>query len=278
MYRGESIIWAHMHGLAIDPGDDDTVYVGSVHDAAHPFGFSLTGAHIFKSTDGGATWTESDQGFPIATETSIGFIVVDPADSNVVYVATNRHESTTAIGVYKSSDAGATWAPANFGLSDLDVRHLALNPVNPGTLYAATGGGVYKSTDGGTSWQKANSGITTTEVVTLALSPTNHNVLYAATAQGVFKTKNGASSWYAVNLGLPTGQQSPLMRHHVVLALDATGSVLFAVVQAGENEFEAQRLVYRAILEPLAEVWIHVCGECGRRDCRCRIRVHVVDL
>ena len=126
LYRGESIIWAHMHGLAIDPSDDDTLYVGSVHDAAHPFGFSLTGAHIFKSTDGGATFTETDQGFPIATETSIGFIVVDPADSNVVYVATNRHESTTAIGVYKSSDAGATWAPANDGLSNLDVRHLVL--------------------------------------------------------------------------------------------------------------------------------------------------------
>ena len=254
LYRGESTIWGHLHGLAIDPSDDDTVYVGSVHDAAHPFGFSLTGAHIFKSTDAGATFIESDQGFPIATETAIGFIVVDPADSNVVYVATNRHESTIAIGVYKSSDAGATWAAANTGLSDLDVRHLVLDPVNPGTLYAATGGGVYKSTDGGTSWQKANSGITTTEVVTLAMSPTNTHVLYAATARGVFKTKDGGSSWYAVNLGLPAGGPLPIMGHHVVLAFDATGSVLFAVVQAGDNPFESQRFVYRVVLGPLTDV------------------------
>ena len=254
LYRGESTLWGHLHGLAVDPSDDDTLYVGSVHDAGLPFNLSLTGAHIFKSTDGGATFTETDQGFPTATETSIGFIVVDPADSNVVYVATTRHESTTAIGVYKSTDAGATWASANAGLLDLDVRHLVVDPVNRGTLYAATAGGVYKSTDGGTGWQKATSGITTADIVTLAMSPTNPYVLYAATADGVFKTKNGGSSWYAVNLGLPAKGRLDMMGHHVVLAFDATGSVLFAVVQAGDNIFEAQRLVYRVVIGPLADV------------------------
>ena len=100
---------------------------------------------------------------------------------------------------------------------------------------------MYKSTDGGIGWQKTNSGITTADVVTLAMSPTNPYVLYAATADGVFKTKNGGSSWYAVNLGLPTGGRLDVMGHPVVLAFDATGSVLFAVAQAGDNIFEAQR-------------------------------------
>ena len=92
------------------------------------------------------------------------------------------------------------------------------------------------------------------EVVSLAMSPTNPLVLYAATAHGVFKTKNGGSSWYAVNLGLPAVGRLPLMGHHVVLAFDATGSVLFAVVQAGDNVFDAQRFVYRALLGPLTDV------------------------
>ena len=254
LYVESGLTFIHLHGLAIDPNDDDNLYVGNVHDANQPVDFNLTGAHIFRSTDGGATWTESSEGFPIATQTSIGFILVDPTDSNVVYVATTVHESTTAIGVYRSDDAGDTWSPATTGLSSLDIRHLAADPVNSGTVYAATGSGVYKSSNRGNRWQQANSEITTTEVFTLAMSPANPNILYAATANGVFKTKNGGNDWYAVNLGLPIGGRVPVMGHHVVLAFDATGSVLFAVVQVGDNEFDGQRLVYRAVQEPLAQV------------------------
>ena len=254
LYVESGLTHIHLPGLAIDPNDDNRLYVGNVHDAYQPVDFNLTGAHIFRSTDGGATWTESSEGFPIATQTSIGFILVDPTDSNVVYVATTVHESTTAIGVYRSDDAGGTWSPATTGLSSLDIRHLAADPVNSGTVYAATGSGVYKSTNRGNRWQQANAGITTTEVFTLAMSPANPNILYAATADGVFKTKNGGSDWYAVNLGLPIGGRVPVMGHHVVLAFDATGSVLFAVVQVGDSEFDGQRLVYRAVQEPLAQV------------------------
>ena len=254
LYVESGLSFIHLHGLAIDPKDNDVVYVGSVHDAHQPITFNLTGAHIFKSSDGGATWQERDQGFPTSTETSIGFILVDPFDSNVVYVATTKHESSSAIGVYKSTDAGGAWAAANNGLTNLDIRHLAADPVNAGTVYAATEAGVFKTRDHGASWEQANSGITTTDVVTLAVSPVNPHVLYAATADGVFKTKNGGSSWYAVNLGLPARGPVATMGHHVSLSFDATGSVLFAVAQVGDNEFEAQRFVYRALLEPLADV------------------------
>ena len=254
LYVESGFIFIHLHGLAIDPNDDDKLYLGSVHDAYQPITFNLTGAHIFRTTDGGATWTESSQGFPIATETSIGFILVDPTDSNVVYVATTVHESSLAIGVYKSTDAGITWAAASNGLVNLDIRHLVADPLNPGTIYAATGGGVFKTTDGGARWQQASSGISADDVLTLAISPINPNILYAATAAGVFKTKNGAASWYPVSLGLPLGGQVPTMGHHLVLSLGATGSVLFAVAQVGSNKFEAQRLVYRSVLTPLSEV------------------------
>ncbi|MCL0101681.1 hypothetical protein M1O29_01165 [Dehalococcoidia bacterium] len=264
----------HLHGLAIDPNNDNILYVGSVHDNVNPVDFSLTGVHIFKSTDGGESFIETSQGIPTTTETAVGFIVVDPTDSNLVYAAFTQHESVNSIGVYKSTNAGTSWAPANVGLSDsanlasaqrrlltairgggsLNVRHLVVDPVNRGTIYAATSGGVFKSTNAAGRWQSANTGITTTEIYTLAMSPTNPNILYAATADGVFKTKNGASTWYEVNLGLPIGQQSFTMGHHIVLSFDRTGSILFAVIQAGTKEWDAQRLVYRAVMEPLASV------------------------
>ena len=132
---------------------------------------------------------------------------------------------------------------------------MVIDPVNSGTIYAATAGGVFKSINSATKWSNASTGITTKDIYTLAISPRDSNVLYAATADGVFKTKDGGSSWYTVNLGLPFGNQSYYtMGHHVVLAFDATGSVLFAVIQTGKSEFNSQRLVYRAVLEPLPEV------------------------
>jgi photosystem II stability/assembly factor-like uncharacterized protein len=274
LYKDSGVPVIHLHGLTIDPNDDETVYVGSVHDNVNPVNFSLTGVHIFKSSDGGESFTESSQGIPIEAQTSVGFIAVDPNDSNLVYAGFTRHESVISLGIYKSTNAGKTWEPANEGLTDSnnvlsaqdklfatlqgtgsrDVRHLVIDPVNHGTIFAATAGGVFKSINTGTKWSNANTGITTQNIYTLAISPRNSNVLYAATADGVFKTKDGGASWYAVNLGLPIGSQSYTMGHHVVLAFDATGGVLFAVIQTGKSEFNSQRLVYRAVLEPLSKV------------------------
>ena len=248
-------IFIHLHGLAIDPNDDDKLYLGSVHDAYQPITFNLTGAHIFRTTDGGATWTESSQGFPIATETSIGFILVDPTDSNVVYVATTVHESSLAIGVYKSTDAGITWAAAKQRLGQpghsTPGRPTRLTPARYMRPPVAGFSRPPMAVPGGS---KLARGYPPTMFLTLAISPINPNILYAATAAGVFKTKNGATSWYPVSLGLPLGGQVPTMGHHLVLSLGATGSVLFAVAQVGSNEFEAQRLVYRSVLTPLSEV------------------------
>ena len=237
----------HLHGLAVDPSDDDVVYVGSVHDAL-PFSNPLSGVHIFKSVDGGDSWMERDQGFPTDSHTSAGFIVVDPVNWNNVYVATTEHESETAIGVYKSTDAGDTWSPANTGLDNLDIRHLVVDPLDTRVLYAATGAGVFKSTNRAEIWSPANEGITTADVRTIAISPADPNVLYAATAEGVFKSKNRGESWYPVNHGLQLDGRVPAMSRHVSLAFDATGLVLFGVAQAEGHHLQAQRFVYRSVL------------------------------
>ena len=246
-YTDSEPSFMHLHGLAVDPNDDDVVYVGSVHDT-RPFSNPLSGVHIFKSVDGGDSWMESDQGFPTDTHTAVGFIVVDPADSDVVYVATTEHESETAIGVYKSIDAGESWSPANTGLDNLDIRHLVVDPLDTRLVFAATGAGVFKSTDGAETWGPANQGITTADVRTIAISPANPNVLYAATAEGAFKSKNRGESWYAVNLGLQLAGRVPAMSRHVSLAFDATGLVLFGVAQGEGHHLQAQRFVFRAVL------------------------------
>jgi len=275
LYREDPIPGFHVHGLAVAPSDPNIVYVGSVHDTSH--NFSLTGAHVFKSSDGGATWTEMDEGFPIETKTSINAIVVHPTDPTIAYAMTSKHESETAIGIYKTTDGGASWSAVNNGLGDLNTNDLQMDPVDPDTLYAATDTQPYKSTDGAQTWRPSSTGLPTgivhdfafeprgeeftapaSRVFDLALDPTNPLVLYAATARGVYKTKDGGDHWYAANLGLPLRSDGSIFFHDRVLEIDATGRVLYASIpieqERNPHPGQQERLLYRAVLEPLQPV------------------------
>jgi len=92
----------------------------------------------------------------------------------------------------------------NIGLTNTEVRALAINPQTPDTLYAGTwGGGVFKSTNGGMDWTAVNIGLTNLEVWALAIDPQTPDTLYAGTwGGGVFKSTNGGTDWTAMNIGL----------------------------------------------------------------------------
>ncbi|HEY6051994.1 MAG TPA: hypothetical protein VIZ58_12140, partial [Thermoanaerobaculia bacterium] len=104
-----------------------------------------------------------------------------PTDANTIYVG------AAGGGVWKSSDAGATWTPLTEGLSDLSVGALAVAPSSPDTIYLGTGEGGYaidfipgigflKSTDGGVTWNLPSSVIATT-FYRISVHPTNANEL-----------------------------------------------------------------------------------------------------
>ena len=244
----------HVHGLAVAPSDPNVIYVGSVHDTM--WSFALTGAHIFRSLDGGQTWMEMDEGFPIETRTSINAIVVHPTDPNTVYAMTSRYESKTAIGIYKTTNGGATWSAANNDLGDLNTNDLQMDPIEPDTLYAATDTGVYKTTDGAQTWQPSSSGLPSGVVYDMALDVTNPLVLYAATSGGVYRTKDGGEHWHAVNLGLPLRSDGLPFGHDRVLEIDPTGHVVYTVILTDPHPGlkEPARALYRAVLKPLQPV------------------------
>jgi subtilisin family serine protease len=117
-------------------------------------------------------------------------VAVCPSNSQTVYAA------TWGQGVYKSTDAGATWQPKNSGLEDLWLYALAVHPQHCQVVYAGTtAGGVFKSANGGNSWTPVNNGLTNLEVRSLAIAPSNPAVLYAGTTSGVFKTTDGGARW-----------------------------------------------------------------------------------
>jgi photosystem II stability/assembly factor-like uncharacterized protein len=165
--------------------------------------------------DGGDSWIH------VGLEKSehIAKILVDPRDSNVVYVASQGPlwSAGGERGLYKTTDGGTSW---ELILSDGEytgVTDLLMDPRNPDVLYAAThqryrnvaalinGGpesGIHKSTNGGVSWRKLENGLPKEEMgkIGLAISPQNPDVLYATIELahrkgGVYRSANGGGSW-----------------------------------------------------------------------------------
>ena len=110
-----------------------------------------------------------------------------------------------------------------------DVRSLAIDPVNPNTVYVGTGtDGVFKTTDVGGTWIAASDGLTTGfPISALVIDPTNPTIVYAA-AQGVFKSASGGATWSAVISGLTPNVSV------FALAMDPTApSTVYAGTSAG---------------------------------------------
>src|ERR1700689_1151089 len=133
------------------PGQPDTFYFGSV------------GGGVWKSENSGRTWTPIFDSQPVP---SIGAIAVAPSNPNVVYVGTGESDMRSQIsfgnGMYKSIDAGKTWA--HIGLDDTrQIGRIVVDSRNADVVFVAALGhayganaerGVYRSTDGGANWQK----------------------------------------------------------------------------------------------------------------------------
>jgi photosystem II stability/assembly factor-like uncharacterized protein len=151
-------------------------------------------------------------------------LAIDPSTPSTLYAGAGGG------GVFKSSNGGASWSPANMGLTNTVVTALKIDPSAPATLYVGTdGGGVFKSSDGAGSWTAVNTGLTNARVFALAIDPSAPATLYAGTfgAGVVFKTTNAGGGWTAINTGL---------RETVVwsLAVDpSTPSTLYAGTYIG---------------------------------------------
>ena len=152
--------------------------------------FGATGGGVWRTQDGGRSWENISDGY---FGGSIGAVEIAESDPNVIYVGggekTVRGNVSSGYGVWKSVDAGKTWAEA--GLPDSrHIPRLKVHPDNPDVVFAAVLGniykptqerGVYKSTDGGESWRKVLFANEQAGAVDLTFDPTNPRILYAST-------------------------------------------------------------------------------------------------
>ena len=212
---GPSLTTGRIQDVAIDPKNPSVWYVASASGG------------LFKTENRGNTWTAP---FDTYGSYSLGAVTVDPKDSNVVWLGTGENANQRSVsfgdGVYKSTDAGATWK--RMGLENSEhIQNIVVDPRNSNTVYVTaigplwtSGGdrGLYKTTDGGQTWKAVLSVSPDTGVTDVVMDPRKPDVLYAAAYQrrrqvgqlvgggpesGLFKTTNGGQSWTKLTKGLP---------------------------------------------------------------------------
>ncbi len=199
--------------LAIDPGNPQVIWVGSGENNSQR---SVSyGDGVYKSLDGGKSW----KNMGLENSEHIGKIVLDPRNSDVVYVASQGPLWSAGgdRGLYKSIDGGENWQQILTISEHTGVTDLVYDPRNPDVLYAAAyqrrrrvwtliNGGpesaIYKSEDGGKNWRKVTSGLPKEDMgrIGLAISPANPDIVYAIIeaankSGGFFRSTNRGESW-----------------------------------------------------------------------------------
>jgi hypothetical protein len=165
--------------LAVPPSARGTVY-----------GCGRNG--IYRSQDGGFHW-QPVGGLAGQTFLSLG---IAPSLPSRLYAGDSQPVGANDVAVLRSSTAGDSWQPAGGGLYATPISNVAIDPSQPGLLYATAfiGGPLIKSADDGSSWQAA-SHIMLRNLFALAISPAAPATLYAATSAGVAASDDGAAHW-----------------------------------------------------------------------------------
>jgi photosystem II stability/assembly factor-like uncharacterized protein len=199
------------------PGNPQLYYMGA------------TGGGVWKTENAGLSWKNiSDEHFKVGT---IGAIAVAESDPNVIYVGTGEKSirgvtTSHGDGVYKSTDAGATWTHVGLPKAG-QISRIKIHPQNADIAYVGVQGqiwgpskerGVYRTTDGGQTWKQILKVDAQTGATDLRMDPTNPRILYAAMwehgrkpwyvlsggrAGGIFKSTDGGDSWDKLAGGLP---------------------------------------------------------------------------
>ena len=212
---GPALATGRVQDVEIDPKNPSVWYVATAFGG------------LWKTTNRGITFTPvfDDQG-----SFTLCCVVVDPRDSNVVWVGSGENASQRSAhfgdGVYKSTDAGQTWT--NVGLRTSEhIGKILIDPRSSNTVYVASQGplwsaggerGLYKTTDGGTTWNAVLTISPDTGISDVVFNAKNPDIIYASSYQrrravgqmigggpegGIFKSTNGGKTWTKLTNGLP---------------------------------------------------------------------------
>lgn len=167
--------------IIVDPSNPSTLYLAN-NDDGTPYDNG-----VYKSTDGGTTWSAINSGLPALP--MVNALALDPLSSSTLYAG-------TISGLFKSLDGGNTWNSVGSPLNNDAVVALAINPQDSSTLYVSTNGsGVFESSDGGATWSAINVGLPANAIVwQLAIDPQPPFTLYGSTGSGILSFTQTSST------------------------------------------------------------------------------------
>ncbi len=210
--------------LAMDPNNHNVIWAGTgENNHQRALGY---GDGIYKTEDGGKSW----KNMGLKESRQIGKILIDPRNSDIVYVAAEGSVWGPGgdRGLYKTTDRGENWEKILEISENTGINSMVMDPRNPDVIYASSeqrrrhvhtkiGGGpetaIYKTTDSGENWKKLKSGLPTADMggIGLAISPVNPDVVYAIIEAaedkgGFFRSTDRGASWKKMSSHHSSGQ------------------------------------------------------------------------
>lgn len=161
---------AGLNAVAVDPQNQETVYLGSSKG-------------IYKTTNGGINWINI-----LSVRADVNFIAINPQNPLEVYAATNN-------GLYKTENGGKDWKKNFSGAGEGERNILCIAIDKSNNIYIGTQGGIFVSRDVGENWQDLGGRLNNLSVRFIAIHPFDTKTIYSATGQGVFKSKDSGNSW-----------------------------------------------------------------------------------
>ncbi len=170
--------------VAFHPTDANTFWVGS------------PGGGLWKTTNGGTSWTSNTDDLPVL---GVSSIVIHPTDPNIMYLGTGDGDGwdTYSVGVLKSTDGGATWNTTGLNWTNQFnrvIRKLIMDPDDVNHLMAATSDGIWRTTNAGANWSQVATA--TGNFVDIEANPSaSTSIFYASKDDKIYRSTNNGATW-----------------------------------------------------------------------------------
>jgi hypothetical protein len=175
-----------INAIAFHPTDENIFWIGA------PSG------GLWQTNDGGISFFSNTDQLPTL---GVSSIVIDP-NPDIIYIGTGDRDAGDApgLGVFKSTDGGATWAQSNSGMGNKTVGKMVMHPTLNNIILAATSDGIYKTTDSGANWTKVSSN--SNNYKDIIFKPGDPNFVYATSSGKFYKSIDNGNTWVEITSGL----------------------------------------------------------------------------